>query len=427
MRYISECSLSSIISQIKSGELSPENLIDDLCDKLDKWDTKVRAFLPELNRRKRLHMELSELYNKFPIPEERPVLFGIPIGIKDIFIVDGFETRAGSDLPPELFSGEEAEVVKILKSNGALILGKTVTTEFAYFHPGPTGNPYNINHTPGGSSSGSAAAVSAGFCPLSFGTQTIGSISRPASFCGVYGFKPSYNRIPTKGVIPFSISADHIGFFTQDLKGIEITASLVVSNWNTITSDRKPILGIPEGKYLQQASSEVLEAFHKAVKQLKNKGFIIKHIPLFDDIEDINAKHRDMNAAEFSSVHSEWKNQYKEKYHKASLELIQKGEKISQERLKEAIENKKIVREKVSKIQEENNIDLWLSPSAPTIAPKGLDSTGNPIMNLPWTYIGVPTISMPFGLIDQMPFGLQFAGKYNEDGKILSFINKIKS
>ncbi len=428
MRYISECSLSSIVSQLKSGELSPENLIDDLCDKLDKWDTKIKAFLPENYRRKRLHKELSELYDKFPQKENRPILFGIPIGVKDIFIVDGFETRAGSNLPPDLFEGEESEVVKILKNNGALILGKTVTTEFAYFHPGPTGNPYNINHTPGGSSSGSAAAVSAGFCPLAFGTQTIGSISRPASFCGVIGFKPSYNRISTNGVIPFSISADHVGFFTQDLKGIEITASLVVDNWDNsnVKSERKPILGIPEGKYLQQASNEILEAFQQAVKELENKGFIVKYIPLFDDIEIINEKHRDMNAAEFAKVHSNWKKQYEDKYHKASLELIQKGEKISEERLKEAIESRNIIRERVRKIQEENDIDLWLSPSAPTIAPKGLDSTGNPIMNLPWTFIGVPTISIPFGLVDQMPFGLQFAGKYNEDEKMLDFVNKVE-
>ncbi|MEA1972808.1 MAG: amidase, partial [Candidatus Cloacimonadota bacterium] len=222
MKYISECSLSKIIDEIKSGEITPEELIDDICNKLDKWDDKINAFLPELERRKRLHRDLKDLYLRFPNPKERPILFGIPIGVKDIFRVDGFDTKAGSTLPPETFEGKEAEVVSILKKNGCLILGKTVTTEFAYFHPGATCNPHNFEHTPGGSSSGSAAAVSAGFSPLTLGTQTIGSISRPASFCGNIGFKPSFGRISVKGVIPFSESADHIGFFTQDLKGSEI-------------------------------------------------------------------------------------------------------------------------------------------------------------------------------------------------------------
>ncbi len=142
----------------------------------------------------------------------RPPLFGIPIGIKDIFHVNGFSTHAGSRLPPKQLMGEEAKCVSDLKKAGALILGKTVTTEFAYFEPGPTMNPHNPNHTPGGSSSGSAAAVAAGLCPLALGSQTIGSIIRPASFCGVVGYKPSYDRISRDGVIPVSPSLDHIGF-----------------------------------------------------------------------------------------------------------------------------------------------------------------------------------------------------------------------
>ncbi|MBT3755848.1 MAG: amidase, partial [Candidatus Cloacimonetes bacterium] len=215
VKFVSECSLSKVISHLQNKELTPEKLIDDLCDKLEKWDKRIKAFLSETNRRERLHQELKELYHNFPYPNKRPILFGIPIGVKDIFHVNGFETKAGSDLPSEILQGEESVAVSKLKQAGALIMGKTVTTEFAYFHPGATCNPHNFAHTPGGSSSGSAAAVAAGFCPLALGTQTIGSISRPASFCGVIGFKPSIGRISTAGVIPFSKSADHIGFFTQ--------------------------------------------------------------------------------------------------------------------------------------------------------------------------------------------------------------------
>ena len=270
MKFVSECSLSKIISQLQSKELTLEKLIDELCDKLEKWDSKIKAFLPETNRRERLQQDLRELFHKFPDPADRPILFGIPIGVKDIFHVDGFETKAGSDLPSEILQGKEAKVVSKLKQTGALIMGKTVTTEFAFFHPGPTCNPHNFAHTPGGSSSGSAAAVAAGFCPLTLGTQTIGSISRPASFCGIVGFKPSFGRISTAGIIPFSRSADHIGFFTQDLEGSQIIASILCENWNDDLPEinRKPVLGIPKGKYLQQASPEILSAFWETINNL---------------------------------------------------------------------------------------------------------------------------------------------------------------
>ena len=427
MKFISECSLSKVIYQLQNKELTSEKLIDEICDKLDKWDSKINAFLLEINRRGRLHLDLKKLYHKFPDPEERPILFGIPIGIKDIFHVDGFETKAGSELPSKIFQGKEAEVVSKLKQAGALILGKTVTTEFAYFHPGATCNPQDFDHTPGGSSSGSAAAVAAGFCPLSLGTQTIGSISRPASFCGIIGFKPSFGRVSTAGVIPFSQSSDHIGFFTQDVEGSNIIASILCNDWNDDfpVINRKPILGIPEGKYLQQVSPEILSTFWKTVANLKRRGFIIKSIPALNNINEINKQHKLMNAAEFAEVHKNWFEKYGNKYHQASVDLINKGRDISLEMLENAIKGRIQLRDELEQLQIENGIDLWISPSAVTTAPRSLDSTGDPIMNLPWTYAGVPTISIPFGIIGELPFGIQFTGNYNEDEILFKLIKEV--
>ena len=424
MKFISECSLSKIISNLESNKITPEKLISELCDKLDKWDSKIKAFLSEPNRRKRLHKDLKELYTKFPDPNERPNLFGIPIGIKDIFHVDGFETKAGSLLPSEIFAGKEADAVTKLKRAGALIMGKTVTTEFAYFHPGKTCNPHNLDHTPGGSSSGSVAAVAAGFCPLALGTQTIGSISRPASFCGIIGFKPSFGRVSTAGVIPFSHSADHIGFFTQDLEGNKIVASILCDNWNDKPSEisGKPVLGIPEGKYLHQASPDILSTFWKTVDNLRQNGINIKSIPALDNIDKINEQHKLMNAAEFAEVHKIWFNNYKNKYHQASIDLIERGRRVPIEDLDKAIKGKIKLRNKLEQLQKENRIDLWISPSASTLAPRGLNFTGDPAMNLPWTYAGVPTISIPFEFIGDLPFGIQFAGKFNEDETLFQLI-----
>src|SRR5439155_19212153 len=166
---------------------------------------------------------------------------------KDIMRVDGLPTTGGSRLPPEALAGPESACVTGLRQAGALILGKTVSTEFAYFGPGPTRNPHNPAHTPGGSSSGSAAGVAAGLCPLALGTQTVGSIIRPAAFCGVVGFKPSHNRISTAGVIPLSVSVDHIGIFAANVAGIALTASVLAQDWRAERSARQPVLGVPEG------------------------------------------------------------------------------------------------------------------------------------------------------------------------------------
>ncbi|NJN43856.1 MAG: amidase [Anaerolineae bacterium] len=176
-------------------------------DALEKLFTarepEVLAFVPEEGRFDRLRQDAEALENKFPNRDQRPAIYGTLIGVKDIFHVDGFPTRAGSQLPPDILTGPESDAVSRLKAAGALIVGKTVTTEFAYFAPGPTRNPHNPAHTPGGSSSGSAAGVAVGLCEIALGTQTIGSVNRPAAFCGVVGYKPSYDRIPRAGLFPF--------------------------------------------------------------------------------------------------------------------------------------------------------------------------------------------------------------------------------
>jgi len=205
--------------------------LDQLEARFGARESSVLAFVPEEARFERLRREARILLDRYPQPESRPPLFGVCVGVKDIFHVDGFITRAGSRLPPEILQGAEAESVTQLKAAGALIVGKTVTTEFAYFAPGPTRNPHNAEHTPGGSSSGSAAAVAAGLCSIALGTQTIGSTGRPASFCGVAGYKPSRERISRAGVIPLSPSLDHVGVFAANAADVTQVARLLCRDW----------------------------------------------------------------------------------------------------------------------------------------------------------------------------------------------------
>lgn len=409
--------LQSLIINLCSGELDLLDYIDQLEARFDERESEVRAFVPENGRFPRLRQQAQQLLDQFPDPADRPPLFGLPIGVKDIFHVAGFVTQAGCQLPTDILQGEEAESVTILRQAGALILGKTVTTEFAYFAPGPTRNPHNPEHTPGGSSSGSAAAVGAGLCPFALGTQTIGSINRPAAFCGVVGYKPSYGRISAKGVIPLSVSLDHIGFFTPDAAGAELMATHLCQNWRTITpSDNKPVLGIPNGKYLEKAKPEGLANFRTNCERLTAAGFEIKVVSALSDFDAIERQHLVLMAAETARFHAQWFAAYESRYHAKTAELIRKGQTHSDEEIKAAQAYKAIVKEQLTALMVEHGLDLWISPSATGPAPRGLDSTGDPVMNLPWTNAGLPTLTIPTGFNEAgLPMGLQLTGRWQAD------------
>jgi Asp-tRNA(Asn)/Glu-tRNA(Gln) amidotransferase A subunit family amidase len=246
-----------VIEALRFNQMTLPDYLSQVEARFIAREPSIFAFIPEKDRFTRLRQEADALLARYPDLVKRPPLFGMLLGVKDIFHVKGFITQAGSKLPPEELQGHEARCVTRLKNAGALIIGKTVTTEFAYFTPGPTRNPHNPAHTPGGSSSGSAAAVAAGFCTAALGTQTIGSIIRPAAFCGVVGFKPTYDRTPRDGVIPLSPSLDHVGFFAPDVETAKRVASVLLDDWRIgelgITT-RKPTLGVPNGRYLESAS-----------------------------------------------------------------------------------------------------------------------------------------------------------------------------
>lgn len=422
--------LSETAAKLRNDELDLLYFINDLCDRIEKVEPEILSLLPEINRRERLLNEAKQLLQKYPDKKNRPVFFGIPIGVKDIFRADGFQTKCGSKLPVELFEGTEASCVTKLINAGALILGKTVTTEFAYFEPGPTKNPNNINCTPGGSSSGSAASVAAGFTPFAFGTQTIGSIIRPAAYCGVIGFKPSFGRISTDGVIPFSQSVDHIGFFTQDIDGCIMAASILCENWNSsliFENIKRPIvIGIPKGKYLLQASDEILSAFNEQIKLLEENGFVIKRISALQNIDEINRLHRLIAAADMAAVHEKWYSQYEKLYRPHTKQIIEEGKKISANDLENAKQGRYILRNELKSLKNNSGIDLWISPATLTLPPEGLASTGSPLMNLPWTYAGLPAITIPAGKSkNNLPLGLQFCGSFNDDEQVLELIRMI--
>ena len=418
--------LAKTAATLRYGQLDLLNYINEICDRIEAVDPIIQAFLPEPNRRARLLAEAAALQSRFPDPVDRPHLYGVLVGVKDVFNVDGFPTQVGSQLPVELFVGQEATCVALLRRAGALIAGKTISTEFAYFEPGPTRNPHNPNHTPGGSSSGSAAAVAAGFCPLALGTQTIGSTIRPAAFCGIIGFKPTYGRIATPGLIFCSVSLDTVGFFTQDIAGVVLVASLLCQDWQNSKLERMPVLGVPDGPYLAQATPQALTAFEGQLAQLQKAGYTVNRVPALTDIEAINRRHTRLVLAEMAQVHREWFARYEPLYRPRTAAAILKGQEVNVEELSELRASPAQLRAELETLMTQAGIDVWICPSATGTAPKGIIGTGSPLMNLPWTHAGMPAVSLPAGYAsNDLPLGLQCVGAFMADEKLLRWAARL--
>jgi Asp-tRNA(Asn)/Glu-tRNA(Gln) amidotransferase A subunit family amidase len=408
-----------------------------------RLEPDLHAFVPEDGRFERLRREMAELEQRYPDPASRPRLFGALLGVKDIYHVAGFATRAGTTLPVEELRGEEGPVVRALRQAGMRVMGKTVTTEFAYFAPGPTRHPLSAAlgevRTPGGSSSGSAAAVAAGLCPLALGTQTIGSIIRPAAFCGVVGFKPSFGRVSIDGVIPLSPSADTVGWFATSVRdAATVAAHLFAEACDTAWTlppapeqqprrDEPLVVGLPEGPYLERASVEALNHLSLACDRLREEGCVISPIPIMADFAGIDARHRLLVAAEAAETHARWFARYGDRYHPKTAELILRGQNVRPAERDAAIAGSLALRQALQTQMDAHGLDAWIAPAAVGPAPLTLESTGDPVMALPWHHAGLPAIALPAGTNDAgWPLGLQIIGRFGADEALLAVAARLE-
>jgi Asp-tRNA(Asn)/Glu-tRNA(Gln) amidotransferase A subunit family amidase len=423
--YVNNAPLAATLHSLQAGQHSLSLYLEEMHRRLELVDPHIHAFLPESGRLDRWRAEAAVLRERYPAGSERPPLYGALVGVKDIYHVDGFVTRAGSELPPELFAGPEAECVKRLRAAGALIAGKTVTTEFAFAEPGPTRNPHQPDHTPGGSSSGSAAAVGAGLCSLALGTQTIGSVIRPAAYCGIVGFKPSLGRIPTEGLVYFSRTIDHVGMFTQDVAGMQVAAAVLCDDWQAdgeANENDLPVLGVPDGPYLEQAEPEALQAFEAHLLMLQVAGCEVRRIAMFPDIDEWNTVHRRLVFAEFAREHGEFFDEHQQLYRPRTLEALRAGQEVNDAELTELRRRVETTRGEVEAVMDDEGIDVWVCPPAKGAAPFGLDATGDPEMNLPWTHMGLPALSLPMGKAENgLPLGLQVIERFGQDERLLQW------
>jgi len=364
------------------------------------------------------------------------LLSGIPVGIKDIIATSDMPTTNGSPIHRDHVLAQDAWVVERLRQLGATIFGKTVSTEFAWRHPGPTTNPWNARHTPGGSSSGSAAAVAAGIVPLALGTQTLGSVIRPAAFNGVVGLKPSFGAIPRTGVHPLSPSLDHVGFFARRVDDVALALSLLTATSDADVHGRplpdfeldpgrgvvpleKPRLRIMRFQKWADVEAEQQKLFESVIAKLREAGAVVEERE-WDELDAVNWNTiNTILASEASLIFGDLVERYPDRTSSHLKTLVASGKTTAAFDYLAARSQQDKLRSALS--VEMSGFDAILTVPAFGEAPEGLDFTGRAEYCAPWTLIGAPAISLPAGFgKNHLPLGIQLVGGYRQDLRLLS-------
>jgi len=359
-------------------------------------------------------------------------LHGVPVGIKDIIDTSDMPTEDGTVLHAGRTPARDATVVAMLRAAGAVILGKTVTTECATYFPGKTRNPHNPEHTPGGSSSGSAAAVAAGMVPLALGSQTNGSVIRPAAFCGVYGFKPTHGLIPRTGIMKLSRTLDHVGVFGRTLEDVALLAELLAGHDEGDPDTRPrarmpfaataaqepplpPLLAFVQGPVWERAAEDTREAFAELVKELGDR---IVEVELPDSARSALDWHRTIMEAEMAAnLDLEWE-KGAERLSESLRSLLARGREAKALDYQQALARIPLLNQGFAEIFE--RFDAILTPAAPGTAPKGLGSTGDPAFCTLWTLLGTPALTLPLMQgANGLPLGVQLVGPRHGDARLL--------
>jgi Asp-tRNA(Asn)/Glu-tRNA(Gln) amidotransferase A subunit family amidase len=418
---------------VRERKLSPVELVDASLARIDRLDGAIKAWAAIDRVRARsaaVELERDAREGRFRGP-----LHGVPVGIKDIFYTAGLATEGGSRSLAGFVPDYDAEAVVRLKRAGAIVLGKLVTTEFALLDPAATRNPWKLAHTPGGSSSGSGAAVAARMCHAAIGSQTIGSTIRPAAYCGIVGMKPSYGRISRHGMLALAPSLDHVGIFARAVADVAAMldamagedprdfASRAVATDDYIHAAAQPAkplrIALMPGTFDDRASAETREAIAAAVARLADAGARIETVGEPPSFAYTAANALLELSAEAAEVHRERFAEKKDLYGPKIREYVERGFATSAWEYIRALEAQRRFRREVDHLL--MRFDAILTPATPAPAPVGIDSTGDPSFNLPWSLSGHPVIALPCALASSgLPIAIQLTGPALEEGRLLS-------
>jgi aspartyl-tRNA(Asn)/glutamyl-tRNA(Gln) amidotransferase subunit A len=419
-------------AQVRQGRLSPVELLDECLRRIDRLEDRVRAWV--LVDRDGARADAERRAAEVKRGQWRGPLHGIPIGVKDIIDVFDWPTAAGSRLWKQSIARQDAPVVRKLRQAGAVLVGKTVTTQYASFDPPPTRNPWDPARTPGGSSSGSAAAVATGTCLGALSSQTGGSITRPASFCGVAGCKPTYGRVSADGVVPLAPSMDHVGpmarcvtdlaILLQTLAGADaenahgtekevpdLLAACVSRNVN-------PRLGRVHGLFEDHADAVMNRLLDDVSARLRRAGAEVVDVALPAGFAEVPDRHRVVMAVEAAAFHEPRLRLHPDDYDPCIRSLLDEGLTCPAPEYRRCKEHQRALTEEMWTCFE--GVDALLTPATLGPAPDAA-TTGDPLFNSPWSYTGLPTVSFPVAFSPEgMPLAIQLVGPAWSEAELLA-------
>ena len=416
--------------RLARGEFSAVDLTDVFLARIAEEDPKLGAFAyldPTLARKVAAALDAYRGTGR-----ALGALHGLPVGVKDIIDTADMPTENGTPIDAGRRPGKDATVVQRLRAAGAVIIGKTVTTEFASFYPGKTRNPHNHDHTPGGSSSGSAAAVAAGMVPLAIGTQTAGSVIRPASFCGVVGFKPTHGMIPRTGLLRQEPALDTVGVFARMVTDAALLADAIAGH-DPLDPDTRlmapprlfdiaqseppvtPALAFVKTPLWDRAADETKEGFAELVEALADTCTEVALPEVFS--EGARAQRTLMDAG-FARNLGRYYDRGKEKLSDHARNMIEEGRKVLAVDYLEALDWREALNNGLEQLFD--RYDAIVTPAAPGEAPRDLSTTGDPVFNALWTLCGVPAVTLPLLAGPHgLPVGVQLVGRRGEDARLL--------
>lgn len=424
--------LADAADRIRTQQLSPVRLVEACLERLDRLEADLRAWVTVDRDGALVAARQSE--TEIKNGRYRGPLHGIPLGLKDIFFTAGIETTMGSPIYATYVPDSDAAAVRLLKDAGAVILGKTQTTEFAALAPSPTRNPWNLEHTPGGSSSGSAAAVAAQTCFGALGSQTYGSTVRPAAYCGCVGLKPTFGRISTHGVYPLAGSLDHVGIFARTVTDVALLLQVLAGeDADDPMSAARPVpdyvgvlryaapprLGVVREFFFERADAETRQHVDAVVERFGQAGAHVSDVSLPLSFEGEPEAHFNLMFVEAAFSHREVYAEHKDRYSPQMTDLIEKGRALSGVEYMQAQRHQHVFRAEMDTVC--RGVDALLTPAAPTPAPRGFATTGDPSFNGPATFAGLPSLSFPSGLnAAGLPFGIQLMGAAFTEPRLLA-------
>lgn len=364
----------------------------------------------------------------------RGPLHGVPIGMKDIYYTAGIPTRAGSEVYKDFVPDYDATSLTLLKRAGAVMLGKAVTTEFACLDPSPTYNPWNAEHTPGGSSSGSAVAVAARMCPAALGSQTVGSVLRPAAYNGVVGFKPTFGRVSRHGVVPVSWNLDTVGWLVRSVEDaallLQVMAGPDVADpvssrhpvgdyLSAVSEPSAPRIGLLRRYFYEKADAETRRHLDGVAEQLAQAGAEIEELPMPDSIEDAYDDQRLIMSVEAAAFHEPMYRVQAEDYQPKLRAMLADGLAVDGIVYARALERRRRFSDDMEQLSQ--RCDVMLTPATPAPSQADRTNTGDPAFQGPWTSCGLPAIALPSGLAESgLPLGIQMAAAPFAEARLLS-------